>query len=284
MLERTEPARLGAAVEEIAGPDWIERAELVARSRDWLAEHESPAAADRVDRPLTESLIWGHSGLCRRPKDGRWERRTDVLHRRARAVVEDGSIPTVEAEEAVEQLVRVHLGSYGPARLVDVAWWMGVRLTPVRLAVARLGNVLRRLTGPAGEELLDLVEAADPTAAAEVGTRLLPEFDGVTVGYRHDARTRFLDAEQLAAVWSATNGQVSPVVLHRGRLVGRWRTLPTRTGLRIEVIPFRSGHGLRIADLDGPGADVGRVLDREITDVAIGAPSLDRLASAALPK
>lgn len=282
-LQRTDPARLGAAIEQIAGPAWIERAELVARGQDWLAEHESRAVAGRVGNTLTRSLIWGHSGLCRRPNDGRWERRTDVLHRQARDLFDDGSVPTVGPEEAIEQLIRVHLGSYGPARLADMAWWMGVRITPVRMAVARIGRELCRFTGPAGEELLDLVDLSGQTGSnetigpAEVGTRLLPEFDGLTVGYRQDGRDRFLDTEEVATVWSAANGQVSPVVLHRGRLVGRWRTVPARPGLRIEIIPFRPDHGLRVADLEVPAAGAGRALGQPVVDVLIGAPTLGRL-------
>ena len=115
---------------------------------------------------------------------------------------------------------------------------------------------------------------------SDPGTRLLPEFDALMLGYRMDGRGRFLDEASLASLWSATNGQVSPVLLHDGRIVGRWRTRPTGRGLRLEVIPFLAGHGLRAHDLEGPSADLGRVLDQPVEDVEISAPNrgpLDRV-------
>ena len=61
---------------------------------------------------LSDSLLWGHSGLLRRPRDTRWEKRTDIFHQRARSLLPD--LPEWDFEEALTNLVRVHLGSYGP--------------------------------------------------------------------------------------------------------------------------------------------------------------------------
>lgn len=44
------------------------------------------------------------------------------------------------------------------------------------------------------------------------------------------------------------------------------------------MIPFRSGHGLRVADLEVPAAGAGRALDQPIADLLISVPSLGRLA------
>ena len=72
---------------------------------------------------MHEAVIWGHSGLIRRPKDTRWEKRTDTFHRRARTLLPD--LPLLDFDSALQGLVRVHLGAYGPAQREDLAFFCG---------------------------------------------------------------------------------------------------------------------------------------------------------------
>jgi hypothetical protein len=65
--------------------------------------------------------------------------------------------------------------------------------------------------------------------------RLLPEFDGLLVGYHSRNRTRFLTEQQLPKVWAKVNGLFSPVVLHDGRLVASWKTITKGQRIDIEV-------------------------------------------------
>jgi hypothetical protein len=67
------------------------------------------------------------------------------------------------------------------------------------------------------------------------GLRLLPEFDGLLVGYHSRNRTRFLTEQQLPKVWAKVNGLFSPVVLHDGQLVASWKTITMGQRTDVEV-------------------------------------------------
>ena len=94
-LQRVTPEELVAEVEAYADEDWRHRDAIVAHGRAWLLAHGEEAGAGTAGS-LPESLFWGHSGLLRRPRDERWERRTDVLHRRARALDPTLELPPFE--------------------------------------------------------------------------------------------------------------------------------------------------------------------------------------------
>ena len=91
-------------------------------------------------------------------------------------------------------------------------------------AVRDLGGDIVHMEGPDEKHYLDLADA--PTDGQEdPGLRLLPEFDGLFVGYAGTNRTRFLTAQQLPSVWAKVNGLFSPIVLYGGRIVATWKTL-----------------------------------------------------------
>ena len=73
------------------------------------------------------------------------------------------------------------------------------------------------------------------TECTDPGLRLLPEFDGLLVGYHGRNRIRFLTEQQLPKVWAKVNGLFSPVVLYDGRLVASWKTITKGRRTDIEV-------------------------------------------------
>ncbi len=231
-LDRLDPEDVVAEVEAFTAADWRPRADIVAHLREWLVERESPASSAAVKDTLPESLLWGHSGLLRRPRDQRWEKRTDIYHHRARSLLPE--IETYEFSTALRALVPVHLGSYGPATREDLSFFFGTTLGSVDAAVRDLGDEIVRLAGPDEMNYLDL---ADPPADGQEdpGLRLLPEFDGLLVGYTRRNRTRFLTEEQLPSVWAIVNGLLAPIVLYRGRIVATWKTLTSSRRTDIEV-------------------------------------------------
>ncbi len=218
-----------AEIEEFCSGGWRDRATLVDHLLGWLTDRRAGPASGRNPSQIA-NLIWGHSGLLRRPTDDRWERRTDTLHRTAVDAVGPILAPMV-GDDAMITMVTSQLAAYGPATRQDVAWWSGSGLRTVDRALSIMAPELARHTGPDGEELFDLAElpvrwAADP------GLRLLPEFDGLLLGYAPAGRSRFLDPVHLDRVWSRSNGTFTPVVLVDGRIGGAWRTLPGTTGER----------------------------------------------------
>lgn len=136
--------------------------------------------------------------------------------------------------EALATLVRVHLGSYGPATRYDLAFFFGTSLGAVDTAVKALAEQVVRLPGPDRDDYLDL---AEPPSVGEEdpGLRLLPEYDGLLVGYAGKHRTRFLEDYQLPAIWAKVNGLFAPVVLYGGRIVASWKTITRSSRTAIEV-------------------------------------------------
>jgi hypothetical protein len=69
-LQPVSPEELVAEVEAFTSMDWRARSEIVAHARAWLAERGTGNTTDGPDA-LSDNLIWGHSGLLRRPPDTR---------------------------------------------------------------------------------------------------------------------------------------------------------------------------------------------------------------------
>jgi hypothetical protein len=267
-LQRITPEQLAAELEAFADSDWQPRSEIVSHARVWLADHEAAEAAQGPD-VLSDSLIWGHSGLVRRPRDTRWEKRTDIYHRRARSLLPD--LPECDFGSALTKLVRVHLGSYGPALREDLAFFFGIGLSAVDDALRRLGEKVIHVRGPNEEDYLDL---ADPPrgGTSDPGLCLLPEYDGLLVGYHGRHRTRFLTEQQLPKVWAKVNGLFSPVVLYDGRLVASWKMITKGRRTEIEVTMLDPYPVLSEELFIDAITATEQVLNLTITDLKVQAP------------
>jgi hypothetical protein len=267
-LQQTSPEELAAEIEAFTSGSWTPRSEIVAHARGWLSEREDHWAAGGPDL-LSDSLIWGHSGLLRRPRDARWEKRTDIYHRRARSLLPD--LPEGDFSTALTELVRIHLGSYGPALREDLAFFFGAGLGAVDQAVRRLDDQITHLLGPNDEDYLDIADLP-PASTPDPRLRLLPEFDGLLVGYQGRNRTRFLTEQQLPQVWAKVNGLFSPVVLYGGQLVASWKTITKGRRTDIEVTML-DPHPVLADDLFANAiAATEQVLDLTITDLRVHPP------------
>jgi hypothetical protein len=169
------------------------------------------------------------------------------------------------------QLVRVHLGSYGPALREDLAFFFGTGLAAVDDAVRRLGDEVLHGRGPNDEDYLDLAEPP-PGGTSDPGLRLLPEYDGLLVGYHGRHRTRFLTEQQLPKVWAKVNGLFSPVVLYDTRLVATWKMITKGRRTDIEVTMLDPHPLLADGLFTDAVAATERVLDLKITDLGVRPP------------
>jgi hypothetical protein len=127
------------------------------------------------------------------------------------------------------------------------------------------------LRGPNDEDYLDL---ADPPhgGTSDPGLRLLPEYDGLLVGYHGRHRTRFLTEQQLPKVWAKVNGLFSPVVLYGERLVASWKTITKGRRTDIEVTML-DPHPVLADDMFSDAiAATEQVLDLTITDLRVRSP------------
>lgn len=249
-------------IEHYASGEWCERTALTDHMWEWLEQQGTSAERG----PMPDNLLWGHPWLVRRPRDGRWERRTDVLHRSAATVLGVGR--RIPAHEALERLVRLHLGAYGPATRRDVAWWLGGRLTRVDEAITRLSDELVQFSSDGPDPYLDLAEPPRG-GTADPGVRLLPEFDGLLLGYAPANRRRFVDPEHFDRIWLAANGLFSPVVLRDGRIAATWRLRSAGSRHALEVTLLPGQRSVSEDELAGPIGDVGSALAIEVSEVRV---------------
>ena len=154
-----------AEIERFCADDWRPRAEIVDHIRGWLVERGGAAGTEAG----AQAVIWGHSGLLRRPRDTHWERRTDAFHRTAGAVLPD--LATYAPAAALRDLVLAHLRSYGPVTRADLAFFFGVRPREVSEAVSAAGDAIESVAGEDGQTYLEL---ADPPSGGTADARSAP--------------------------------------------------------------------------------------------------------------
>ena len=183
-LGQTTTGEMYAEIERFCADDWRPRAEIVDHIRGWLVDRGGTV------RPEVgaQAVIWGHSGLLRRPRDTHWERRTDAFHRTAGAVLPD--LVSCAPAAALRDLVLADLRSYGPVTRADLVFFFGVRPAEVSEAVSAAGDAIESVAGEDGQTYLEL---ADPPMDGTLthGVRLLPEFDGLLLGFAGPSRHRF---------------------------------------------------------------------------------------------
>lgn len=136
-------------------------------------------------------------------------------------------VTTPDPEAARVALARRYLAAWGPATVVDFAWWSGLTRTDARSAIATCGAEPK-------EDVWDLpgVERDD---TPPVGVRLLPWWDALFVTWKD--RTRFLPDVRYPFVYDQ-DGNATSVVLHDGRVAGVWSLGPDDTDLEIRVALF----------------------------------------------
>jgi Winged helix DNA-binding domain len=254
-LERSDFAHLWSSIEAYA-TDWRTPEELTEHLREFLAREEGHEAAARVTGDqFSKYLAFGHGALVRRPATGSWSGQSRATYR---------TMP-VPCTTGLEEAVRLHLASHGPASRHDLSWWSGLGLRAVDEVLDRLGLV--GSPGPDGRTYLDLPDPAP--ARALQGVRLLPEFDALMCGYEPSARQRFGSPEHLRRLWLATNGLVLPPLLVDGRITGYWRATGSARTRPLDVTWFAGTRRPRRSELDEGIAALEAALDIAVSEVTI---------------
>jgi hypothetical protein len=198
------------------------------RLREALAD--GPLRRAQIDELVGKEMaqgvgLWLH--MVRVPPSGTWERRRADLYGLAEDWVPR---PDVDADSALDHLVRRYLAAFGPASRNDVASFAGLRVGEVAPAIER--QALRRFRGEDGEELLDLPRAPLPDPDTPAPVRLLPTWDATLLV--HARRTGFLPEEYRPRIFNTRSPQSFPTFLVDGRVAGTWR----HDGKRVETEPF----------------------------------------------
>jgi hypothetical protein len=126
------------------------------------------------------------------------------------------------------RLVRRYLTAFGPASILDVQAWSGLR----RLREVVEGMDLRTLRDDQGRQLYDVPGAPYADGAQPVPVRFLPAYDNLLVG--HADRTRVVSDDDRRRV--ITGGLVRPTFLVDGFVRGTWSVGPDGA---VTVDPFR---------------------------------------------
>ena len=142
------------------------------------------------------------------------------------------------------------------------------------------GSISHQWGTPAADEAISPAERRTafaptifpPPNSPDPGLRLLPEYDGLLVGYHGRHRTRFLTEQQLPKVWAKVNGLFSPVVLHDGQLVASWKTITKGRSTNLEVTML-DPHPVLADDLfEDAIAATEQVLGIKITELRVRPP------------
>ncbi len=141
---------------------------------------------------------------------------------------------TMEREQALAELARRYFHSHGPATAQDFAWWSGLTVKDVQLAIELAAADLTReiidgrLYLHSGEELESADVSGDP--------HLLPSFDEYLVAYKD--RSEAVEARFSPQV-IGINGLFNAGIVIGGRIVGTWKRNIDKSGVTVELSPFR---------------------------------------------
>ncbi|MCU1526429.1 MAG: hypothetical protein JWP75_192 [Frondihabitans sp.] len=164
----------------------------------------------------------------------------------------------LDRSEALAELATRYFAGHGPASVYDLAWWSGLTLADVRVAVALAGEALE----PFGEGLLQAAGRPEGDLPRHGDVRLLPGFDELLLGYRD--RSASLTADQAGLVAPSSNGRFRPLVTLDGRVLGTWSRSSPRSGtVVVDVDAFQPLTSTIRASLERRVRAFGRFLGRE---------------------
>jgi DNA glycosylase AlkZ-like len=229
--------------------------------RDELAE----AVVKRVGGAARERLRSGFAfflgELCQGPPQG-----TRITLARPDQWVE-GWREMNDEDEALREICRRFLHTYGPGRPVDFSEWFSSAAFKVADARALFEGLAAELTEVSVEGHRSFILAGDDSFASSAGkVRLLPEYDAYVMGFRERDRlvppaVRELVAEHRRGRYEGPAGM--RFVLVDGVAAGLWER--KRRGRRVELrvrLARRAGKALR-AELQLEAERIGAFLELE---------------------
>jgi hypothetical protein len=142
---------------------------------------------------------------------------------------------TMEREQALAELARRYFHSHGPATVQDFAWWSGLTLKDVQLAIElAAAELVHEIIGD--RPYLHSGLASDPGDFSD-DPQLLPAFDEYLVAYKD--RSEAVEARFSKQVMGI-NGLFNAGIVIDGRIVGTWKRGVDKQGAMIELNPFRA--------------------------------------------
>jgi hypothetical protein len=140
-----------------------------------------------------------------------------------RTVYPQLNLEALNPEEALAQLVKRYLGTFGPATEEDIAWWTGLGKTKIQTALTALEPELLpiQIKNYSDEYLMlksDYTAMKKFKGPRSLPVHLLPYEDPYLKG--HQLRNRLVDGDHEKQVF--IGGEAQPTVLVNGKIVGMW--------------------------------------------------------------
>ena len=145
--------------------------------------------------------------------------------------------PTVDAAEAIPNVLRRFLGAYGPATRDDFARWWATPPPAAEKLLRGLGDEAAIVDVEGTPAWMLARHIADAASAAPAhAVRLLPAFDPYVLGASRHVR-QLLPGPFESRV-SRAQGWISPVLLVDGRIEGVWRHEKKGSRVGVVIEPF----------------------------------------------
>lgn len=193
--------------------------------------------------------------ICLGPERGR-----DLTH----ALLDDW-LPAGTAEATPEAplavFARRYLEAYAPATAEDFARWSGLSQAQVKAAWRTVADDCASVLIPSGEALM-LKQQLErpPEMRADPTPRLLPRYDNYPLGY---ASRDFMVAEAFAKRIFPGGGLIRACVLIDGEARASWKLETRRTGLRVNVAPYKTLSAPELEQLEAETKSLGRFLNQD---------------------
>jgi hypothetical protein len=173
--------------------------------------------------------------------------------------------PELDLDAARVHVARRYFAAFGPATLDDLISYVGRGPGGVgvwRRAISTLADELVTLRDEEARTLHDRRDAPRPPADTSAPVRLLARWDSVLLSHAPKHRSRILDDEARAAVFTK-NADVRPSFLVNGRVAGTWDIARGDGTASVALRPIRplpsrvrddlAAEAARVVALIGPG-------------------------------
>ncbi len=172
--------------------------------------------------------------------------------------------------DAQRHVISRYVGTYGPATVQDVAYWLGLRIPEaqawVDLAAQELMDVevegVSRLALRADRRVLKV----PAPARSRWPIKLLYRFDPLLLGLK--AKEWIVANEHYMRVWRP-GGHIEGVILVRDRVQGTWRYDRSKGGLTVTLRPFARLPNTVLRIIRARASGVARFLDMSLVKVAV---------------
>lgn len=180
----------------------------------------------------------------------------------------------LDPHEALAEVLRRYLTTYGPATESQFGRWLGVEPNHVRHVVESLAGELVEVDVEGSRALLPAADADTPAGGETGSVRLLPKYDCYVLGSRL-GRNHVVTEKVNARLRAHPRGRYEGAVGHSlllvdGIVAGMWNQKARSKRVEVRVEPFRRLTSSERGELEAEATRIGRFLGTEAA-LSIGA-------------